>query len=129
MNLLLDSHAFLWFVWDDSKLSRLARQIVEDGENLTFVSLATGWEFAIKSGLKKLELGAPAAEFFPRELALNGFDLLPIELAHVAAVESLPLHHRDPFDRLLIAQALIEDLTLVSADSQFDRYGVKRVWS
>lgn len=127
MRLLLDSHAFLWFVANDRRLDATALEAIVDAERV-FVSLATCWEFAIKAGIGKLRFPVRAAEFFSRESAVNGFDLLPIELAHIEAVESLPLHHRDPFDRLLIAQGLAEDLTLVSAETLFDRYGVKRIW-
>ena len=110
MNLLLDSHTFLWFVWDDPNLSPTAKARIEDPANQKFVSVATCWEIAIKAGLKKLALGEPATTFLPRELATNGFGLLGIELTHATFVESLPPHHKDPFDRLLVAQAMIEKL-------------------
>ena len=128
MNLLLDSHTFLWFVWDDPNLSPTAKTLIEDPANQKFVSVATCWEIAIKAGLKKLALGEPATTFLPRELATNGFGLLGIELAHATFVETLPPHHKDPFDRLLVAQAMIEKLPLVSADAIFDQYGIQRMW-
>lgn len=128
MNLLLDSHAFLWFVWDDPQLTPSAKALIEEPSNRKFVSTATCWEIAIKAGLNKLSLGEPVAAFLPRELSINHFDLLNITLAHVTHVESLPSHHRDPFDRLLIAQSVLEGVLLVSADSQFDAYGVERRW-
>ena len=128
MNLLLDSHAFLWFVWDDPQLTSSAKTWIEDSANRKFVSVATCWEIAIKVGLKKLDLGEPATTFLPRELTTNGFDLLGIELAHATCVETLPPHHKDPFDRLLVAQSIIEKLPLVSADPLFDSYGVTRFW-
>ena len=114
MNLLLDSHTFLWFVWDDPNLSPTAKTLIEDPANQKFVSVATCWEIAIKTRLKKLALGEPVTTFLPRELATNGFGLLGIELAHATFVETLPPHHKDPFDRLLVAQAMIEKLPLVS---------------
>ncbi len=128
MNLLLDSHTFLWFVWDDPDLSPTAKTRIEDPANQKFVSVATCWEIAIKAGLKKLALGEPATTFLPRELATNGFGLLGIALAHATFVETLPPHHKDPFDRLLVAQAMIEKLPLVSADAIFDQYGIQRMW-
>lgn len=92
------------------------------------MSVASCWEIAIKAGLKKLDLGEPASTFLPREIYANLFGLLGIELTHVTYVETLPLHHRDPFDRLLAAQAIIENLPLVSADAIFDQYGIRRIW-
>ena len=126
--LLLDAHTFLWFVWDDPLLSREAKALIEEPANHKFVSVVTCWEIAIKAGLKKLALGESAATFLPRHLSLNQFDLLGLELQHASHVETLPLHHKDPFDRLLIAQAAVEHLPVVSADSQFDAYGVVRLW-
>ena len=128
-DILLDSHAFLWFVWDDPLLSPVAKQRIEDPANPKWVSVASCWEIAIKAGLGKLRLGEPATTFLPRELATNHFSLLRIELAHVTLVETLPPHHKDPFDRLLIAQAIIEKRPLVSADAVFDEYGVTRLWN
>ncbi len=128
-DILLDSHAFLWFVWDDPLLSPAAKQRIEDPANHKWVSVASCWEIAIKAGLGKLRLGEPATTFLPRELATNHFSLLRIELAHVTLVETLPPHHKDPFDRLLIAQAIIEKRPLVSADAVFDEYGVTRLWN
>jgi PIN domain nuclease of toxin-antitoxin system len=128
VNVLLDSHALLWFVWDDPNLSPTAKALIEDPANRKLVSVATCWEISIKVGLKKLVLGEPATTFLPRELAANRFDLLGIDLTHATFVESLPTHHKDPFDRLLIAQSVIEKLPLVSADAQFDAYGINRLW-
>jgi PIN domain nuclease of toxin-antitoxin system len=128
VNLLLDTHAFLWFVDADLRLSPKAKSLIEDPANRKFVSIATCWEIAIKVGLGKLNLGEPAATFLPRELGVNLFDILPIELAHATFVATLPHHHRDPFDRMLAAQALIETMPLVSVDAAFDPYGVQRLW-
>ena len=128
MKLLLDTHAFLWFVWDDPLLSAAAKALIEDPANRKLVSVASAWEIAIKAGVGKLSLDAPVSVFVPRELAANGFGLLEIALAHATAVEALPMHHRDPFDRLLVAQVVAEGLTLVSADAAFDPYGVTRLW-
>lgn len=128
MKLLLDSHTLLWFVWDDPNLTATAKGYIEDPANHKLVSIATCWEIAIKVGLKKLNLGEHAATFLPRELANNGFDLLRIELTHATRVESLPGHDKDPFDRLLVAQSMIENVPLVSADAQLDLYGITRLW-
>ena len=127
-DLLIDSHAFLWFIWDDPNLSPTARTLIEDPANRKLLSVVTCWEIAIKVGLKKLNLGEPAATFLPRELAANLFELLGIELAHATFVETLPPHHRDPFDRLLVAQAIIEKLPLISADAVFEQYGITGLW-
>ncbi len=128
MNLLIDTNAFLWFAWDDPRLSVTARAYIEDPANRIWVSIASCWEIAIKAGTGKLKLGAPAEVFIPRELSRNSLELLDITLAHAVAVETLPLHHRDPFDRMLVVQASIEALTLVSIDTAFDPYGTSRIW-
>lgn len=128
MRVLLDTHALLWWAADDPRLRPRARASIASEENECLVSLATCWELAIKARLGKLTLPAPAGRFVRDQVATNGFILLPIDLAHVEQVEGLPFHHRDPFDRLLAAQALVEDLVLVSADPVFRRYGVRRIW-
>jgi PIN domain nuclease of toxin-antitoxin system len=129
VNLLLDTHALLWFLGNDPRLSQNARELIENPANRKLVSMATCWEIAIKVGLKRLELGESVAMFLPRELATNRFDLLMIALAHATFVEAIPPHHKDPFDRLLVAQATIEKLPLISADAVFDQYGVARIWT
>jgi PIN domain nuclease of toxin-antitoxin system len=128
VNLLLDAHALLWFLDDDPLLSGTAKKLIEDPSNHKFVSVASCWEIAIKVGLKKLDLGEPATTFLPRELTANHFDLLKIELRHATFVEMLPPHHKDPFDRLLVAQAIIEAMPIVSVDVALDPYGVTRLW-
>lgn len=126
--LLLDTHSFLWWVNDSPELSAPARLAIADGGNVCFLSLATCWEMAIKSSLGKLQLAKPVERFLSEQLAANGFRLLNIELNHAAKVETLPFIHRDPFDRLLIAQAITDKLTIVSVDSVFADYGVKLLW-
>ncbi len=128
MRLLLDTHALLWWVEDAPQLSTKARKAIAAADAECFVSLACAWEMAIKCQLGKLKLASSVRQYFPSQLAANGFVQLDIAFRHVARVESLPFHHRDPFDRLLIAQALEEKLTLVSADAVFENYGVKRLW-
>src|SRR5262245_48438230 len=107
-DLLLDTHTSLWFFWDDPQLSPTAKALIEDPNNRKLVSVASCWEIAIKAGLGKLQLGEPSRTFLSREIARNNFEVLSITVAHATAVEHLPLHHRDPFDRLLIAQGLNE---------------------
>lgn len=128
MRLLLDTHALLWWVEDDPRLSAKARKAIADAGNDCFVSLVSAWEMAIKCQLGKLTLAGSVRQYFPAQLAANGFVQLDIAFRHVARVEALAFHHRDPFDRLIAAQALEEKLTLVSADAVFDDYGVKRIW-
>ena len=128
MRLLLDAHAFLWFLEGSDRLSSPAQAIIEEPENVVQVSVATLWEIAIKHSLGRLELQRPFEELIPEQLATNGFGLLPVELSHISKVATLPFHHRDPFDRLIIAQALVEDISIVGRDAEFDRYGVKRLW-
>jgi PIN domain nuclease of toxin-antitoxin system len=102
MRLLLDTHAFLWFLGDAPELSTQARGLIEDDTNEVLLSVASLWEMAIKISLQKLTLSGPLGQFIPEQLALNSIGLLPITLAHTVAVATLPFHHRDPFDRLLI---------------------------
>ncbi len=128
MNLLLDTHTFLWFVWDDAQLSDAARDVITDADNRKLISAVSYWEIAIKVSLNKLDLGEPYQDFMPREIARNLFEVLSISLDHAAAVSELPFHHRDPFDRMLIAQAMCEQIPLISADAAFDDYSVNRIW-
>jgi PIN domain nuclease of toxin-antitoxin system len=128
MRLLLDTQAFLWFVTGDARLSQQARQAIEDDQNEVFLSIASAWEMAIKHSLGKLVLTQPFEVLMARAIRENGLRLLPVELAHTAAAGDLPFHHRDPFDRMLIAQAQVGDLPAISADASFDAYGVRRIW-
>jgi PIN domain nuclease of toxin-antitoxin system len=127
MKLLLDTHAFLWFVVGDERLSRKARRALEDDEAELYLSAASVWEMAIKSSLGRLSLPAPLNAYMA-EKAASGFRMLPVEWQHAAAVETLPRHHGDPFDRLLVAQALVEDLTVVTGDAVFRSYGADVLW-
>jgi len=129
VRLLLDTHAFIWWVRNDAALSRRARAALAAGANECLFSLASAWEIAIKVSLGKLSIiHGRLEQILPEQLAANGFGTLPIDLAHVARVASLPFHHRDPFDRLLAAQSLEEEIPIVSADPVFRRYGVTRIW-
>lgn len=128
MRLLLDTHAFLWWVEDAAELSVRARKAIADPANTCLLSLASCWEMAIKLSLGKMKLAGTMERFIPEQLAINGFTYLDIEFRHVVAVAALPFQHRDPFDRLLAAQARVEDLSIVSADPVFRKYHVKRIW-
>ncbi len=128
MNLLLDTHSFLWFIDDNPKLSANARKLIESAGNRIFLSTASLWEMAIKFSLGKLTLAQPFEAFIPQQLSLNRIELLHITISHTAAVSVLPFHHRDPFDRLLIAQAQIESMPVVGNDVAFDAYSITRLW-
>lgn len=129
MRVLIDTHVFLWWVEGDRQLPAAAKRAIADQKNECFVSLASAWELAIKAGLGKLKLAVPVQRYVIDHVAANAFSLLEIRISHVGLVETLPKHHSDPFDRLLIAQALLEDLTVITADPFFRKYDVKRIWS
>jgi PIN domain nuclease of toxin-antitoxin system len=128
MRLLLDTHTFLWWINNDPLLSDSARAAIASERNECFLSLASCWELAIKASIGKLRLTKPVERFIPEELNANDFQLLSIDFRHIAKVEALPFHHRDPFDRLLVAQVLTEKMTIISADTVLSEYGVKRIW-
>ncbi len=121
MTLLLDTHVFLWWLDDPQLLSKAARKAIGDGKNMVYVSAAVAWEIAIKRALGKLD----APDDLEAAMVANRFLPLPVTIPHALAVQSLPDHHRDPFDRMLAAQSLAERLTLVSSDPIFGRYGVE----
>jgi PIN domain nuclease of toxin-antitoxin system len=126
MAVLLDTHVFLWWVTDDPRLTKRARRTI--AATACLLSVASCWEMAIKASLGKLTLPGAVDRFVQEQLEVNGFTLLPITLEHTGRIAALPFHHRDPFDRLLAAQALAEGVSVVSADPVFRRYGVTRVW-
>ena len=128
MRLLLDTHAFLWLSLDDSKLPDRTRDALMDDANRLFLSPASYWELAVKITVGKYRLTRPFEDFVGGTIAGYGMTVLPILPSHAEAVTRLPLHHRDPFDRLLIAQALVERLTVVTADRAFAAYGVPVLW-
>lgn len=128
MRLLLDTHTFLWFIDGSPRCSANARALVADVSNQRFLSVASLWEMAIKASLGKLSLAQPFEALIPQQLRLNGIELLGIEFHHTALVATLPFHHRDPFDRLLVAQARAEQMPVVSGDAAFDAYDVTRLW-
>jgi PIN domain nuclease of toxin-antitoxin system len=128
MKFLLDTNAFLRWVEGDPGLSAKARNAIANINNEVLVSLVVPWELAIKSALGKIRLSQPAGRYVAKHVEANGFSLLGIELADVALVETLPMHHRDPFDRLLIAQATNRKLPVATADTAFSNYHIKRIW-
>ena len=129
MRLLLDTHAFLWWVFADPKLSRRARTAIEDDvENQVFVSAASAWEIATKYRIGKLPDAAVVADDVTGTIAEEGFNELSVSVRHAERAGRLVGHHQDPFDRMLIAQAMLDDLALVSNERAFDVYGVKRLW-
>ena len=124
MKLLLDTHALLWGLAGSPKLGPQARARIVDPASTVWVSAATAWEIAIKAGLGRLDLGEPPEICIPREMERGGFLWLPVTAEHAFGVRTLPMHHGDPFDRLLVAQAGIEGLTLVTADAILSAYRV-----
>lgn len=129
MKLLLDTQSLIWFDQDDSRLAARAKSLLESSENELWLSPATYWEIAIKVSIGKLTLAAPFDEFMSRIVSQNGLLVLPVLVKHCSALIELEYHHRDPFDRLLIAQAMTEGIPVVSSDEQFDAYPVTRLWS
>jgi PIN domain nuclease of toxin-antitoxin system len=119
MNLLLDTHTFLWFINDDEALSPVAKTLIEVGDNDVFLSIASLWEMAIKVSLGKLSVPAPFAEFMSDQVRENNIQSPGITPEHTGVVATLPFHHRDPFDRLIVAQAIVEKMPIVGKDQPF----------
>ena len=129
MKVLLDTHAFLWWVSSRGvRLSDRARDVLSDGTTDVLVSMASVWEMSIKVGVGRMNLPAPIERYIPDRLHHHGFDLLPIELRHTFRAGDLPRLHGDPFDRMLIAQAQVESLALVTADPAIGQYDVETIW-
>lgn len=130
MKVLLDTHTFLWWIADDPQLSARARRVLGDSSNAVYFSAASGWEIAIKARRGRLSLaaGEDLESFVAQQMAANGFEVLPINLRHALRIHSLPDHHKDPFDRMLVAQAISEELALVSANRTLAAYKVRVLW-
>ena len=128
MRILLDSHAFLWFVLRKPQLSRTADALISDPTNEILVSPATYWEIAIKVGKNKLDLMTSHDDFMRQGIEGNDFTILPIETRHTSLLTKMIPYHSDPFDRLIIAQAIVEQVPVLSIDAAFDPYGVTRLW-
>lgn len=127
MEYLLDTHTFLWFINGDKELSDKARETIEKPDGIKYVSIASFWEIAIKVSIGKLTLDIPFDEL-QGHVSRNGFEFLPVTFEHTAALIQLNFHHKDPFDRILISQAITERLTIISRDSNFVKYNVISVW-
>jgi len=127
MRFLIDTHTFLWFIHDSPQLSANAKNLLESDNDL-WVSIASLWEIAIKVNISKLTLPNSYENFIPEQLALNDIEILPITMAHLAIYTTLPLHHRDPYDRLLIAQTITEKVSIISIDVTLDSYPISRIW-
>lgn len=128
MRILLDTHTFIWFIDADRRLSHAARSLIEDLDNELLISTASLWEMAIKIGLGKLAVSREFSTLIPAQLYLNVIAPLDIRVTHLSALSTLPLHHRDPFDRLLITQAMVERIPILSVDAAFDVYPIQRFW-
>ncbi|RPJ19468.1 MAG: type II toxin-antitoxin system VapC family toxin [Desulfobacteraceae bacterium] len=128
MRVLLDTHSFLWFIAGSPMLSQSAKTCIEDAANEKLISIASIWEMAIKISIGRLSLSEPFERFIPHQIQMNGFDLLPILFDHLAPLTSLPFHHRDPFDRLLVSQCITEKCAIISRDAAFDSYQIERLW-
>jgi PIN domain nuclease of toxin-antitoxin system len=128
VTLLVDTCALLWFLADDPKMSMYAKTALEDPANKRWLSPISLVEIALKVRIRKLPLPDPYPAMFPGRLIANDIQLLPLESDHIEPLTTLPLHHKDPFDRLIAATALVEGITVVSSDTAFDSYGVSRLW-
>lgn len=128
MKLLLDTHIFLWANSEAERLSLTVKSLLSSGEHELYLSMASPWEIQIKHQLGKLVLAKPIAELVNINRLENNTQLLPIELAHISYLAQLPQHHKDPFDRIIIAQAIIEDLAVVTVDKSFADYPVQVIW-
>ena len=128
MRALLDTHAFLWWTLDDPRIPNRAREFLADPDNELVFSAASAWELAIKAQLGKLRLPADVGQFIREQLDLNAMVTLSVELSHALYVVNLPLHHRDPFDRLLVAQSRLENLPIVTGDPLIAQYQVETIW-
>lgn len=128
MKILLDTHTFLWWNEASPRLSKKALVLLSDPANTLLLSVVSAWELVLKTQTGKMRLSESPSVYVPTRMAHYAMEPLPVTLAHALACESLPLHHRDPFDRLLIAQATIEGVPIVTADPEFRRYSIKVLW-
>jgi PIN domain nuclease of toxin-antitoxin system len=128
MDYLLDTHSLLWIVTDDPRLSTKAKELFLDDDNEIYFSIASIWELAIKISLKRVILDEPLDIFIKSHIQGNNIKILPIEIKHVLKVENLPFHHRYPFDRLIISQGIVENIPIITKDSDFESYPIKKIW-
>ncbi|WP_017655940.1 type II toxin-antitoxin system VapC family toxin [Fortiea contorta] len=128
MQVLLDTHTLIWFFQGHKSFSDKMRILVEDENNEKLISIVSVWEMSIKQSIGKLSFSLPIKTFIQQQIALNDFNLLNINLDYIDVITTLPLQHRDPFDRILIAQAMVENIPIISADTAFDAYSITRLW-
>ncbi len=124
----MDTHAFIWYTTDSSRLTATGRSLIDNGENDILLSTASVWEMAIEHSIGRLTFSMPFMESIEQQLAVNRIDIVEITFDHIEVVASLPLHHRDPFDRLIIAQSMAEQIPVLSRDAFFDACAIARVW-
>ncbi len=127
MNLLLDTHTFIWFIEDSPELSVKAKSAIEAKDTINFISVASLWEIAIKASLNKLQLKSPFIDIH-KIIDLNSFKILPVQLNDTIIVSTLPFHHKDPFDRIIVSQCIHWDFTLITIDKSLEKYSVKILW-
>ena len=127
MRYIIDTQAFIWYATGDKQLSKTALEIIES-DTIRYISLASIWEMAIKTSIGKLNFQVPFEDLISNQLAINGYDILPLELSHVFQLAKLPLFHKDPFDRIMIAQAITENIPIISIDPYFQSYPVSVIW-
>jgi PIN domain nuclease of toxin-antitoxin system len=128
MQVLLDTHTLIWFFQGNENFSEKMRLLIEDENNEKLISIVSVWEMSIKQSIGKLKFSLPVKTFIEQKLAFNDFKLLNINLDHIDVITTLPLQHRDPFDRILIAQAMVEKIPIISVDTVFDAYSITRLW-
>jgi PIN domain nuclease of toxin-antitoxin system len=128
MEYLLDTHALLWIVTDDDQLSNRVKKIFLDEQNELYISFASLWEIAIKVSLNRLKLGQPLTDFYYKHIIGNKIRLLDIKVEHLVELENLKYHHKDPFDRLIVCQSIVEKIPVLSSDKAFSKYPIKRIW-
>ncbi|HOZ79453.1 MAG TPA: type II toxin-antitoxin system VapC family toxin [Ferruginibacter sp.] len=127
MNLLLDTHTFIWFIEDSPELSGKARNAIEAQSTINYISVASLWEIAIKASLNKLQLKSPFLDIH-KIIELNSFKILPVQLTDTIIVSTLPFHHKDPFDRIIVSQCINWDFTLITIDKSLENYNIKILW-
>ena len=129
MKLMLDTHTFLWFIAGDAKLSQYTKELIENQDNQRHISSSALWEITIKSSMGRLVVPTPMSELIQNHILANGIDILTISPKHLDTLHSLPYHHKDPFDRLIIAQSICEDMVILTKDTAFDHYPVQTMWN
>jgi PIN domain nuclease of toxin-antitoxin system len=127
MIFLVDTHAIIWFITDDKKLPKVTKELIENKEHTCYVSIASLWEIAIKFSLGRLLIHEELKNIF-QTIEESGFEILPITSIHLLKIAELPFHHQDPFDRIIIAQSIVEDINVITKDEQYEKYQIKLNW-